>query len=66
MILTAALVIGQRIIGPEYHCYIIAELFANHCNDYELTVRTLHSMKEYGGNAMKVQTYNLHRRHHHA
>jgi pseudaminic acid synthase len=37
--------------------FIIAELSANHNNDYELAVKTLEAMAESGADAVKVQTY---------
>lgn len=37
--------------------YIIAELSANHNNDYELAVKTIEAMAESGADAVKVQTY---------
>lgn len=37
--------------------YIIAELSANHNNDYELAVKTIKAMAESGADAVKVQTY---------
>lgn len=37
--------------------YIIAELSANHNNDFELAKRTIAAMKESGANAVKFQTY---------
>jgi len=37
--------------------FIIAELSANHNNDFELTVKTLEAMAESGADAVKVQTY---------
>jgi len=37
--------------------YIIAELSANHNNDFDLAVKTLEAMAESGANAVKVQTY---------
>ncbi len=49
--------IGQRSIGPGHPCYIIAELSANHGNDFDLTVQTIQAMKEAGADAVKVQTY---------
>jgi pseudaminic acid synthase len=49
--------IGKRIIGPGHPTYVIAELSANHANDFDLTVRILHAMKESGADAVKVQTY---------
>lgn len=37
--------------------FIIAELSANHNNDYELAARTVRAMAEAGADAVKVQTY---------
>jgi len=37
--------------------YIIAELSANHNNDFDLTVKTIKSMAESKADAVKVQTY---------
>lgn len=37
--------------------YIIAELSANHNNDFELAVKTVKAMAETGADAVKVQTY---------
>ncbi|MDA8769637.1 pseudaminic acid synthase [Schleiferiaceae bacterium] len=37
--------------------YIIAELSANHNNDFELAVNTIHAMATSGADAVKVQTY---------
>jgi pseudaminic acid synthase len=37
--------------------FIIAELSANHNNDYDLAVRTITAMAESGADAVKVQTY---------
>jgi N-acetylneuraminate synthase len=53
----APLTIGSRRIGPGQPCYIIAELSANHGNDFDLSVRTIEAMKEAGADAVKVQTY---------
>lgn len=49
--------IGARRIGQASPCYIIAELSANHGNDYDLAVQTIQAMKEAGADAVKVQTY---------
>jgi pseudaminic acid synthase len=49
--------IGARRIGQANPCYIIAELSANHGNDYDLAVQTIQAMKEAGADAVKVQTY---------
>jgi pseudaminic acid synthase len=37
--------------------YIIAEISANHNNDFDLAVKTLEAMAESGADAVKVQTY---------
>jgi len=37
--------------------YIIAELSANHNNDFDLAVKTIEAMAGSGANAVKVQTY---------
>jgi len=37
--------------------YIIAELSANHNNDYDLAVKTIEAMAASGADAVKVQTY---------
>jgi pseudaminic acid synthase len=49
--------IGNRPVGPGHPTYIIAELSANHGQDFDLTVRIIHAMKESGADAVKVQTY---------
>lgn len=37
--------------------FIIAELSGNHCNDYDLALKSIHAAKEAGADAVKVQTY---------
>ena len=37
--------------------FIIAELSANHNNDFDLAAKTIHAMAEAGADAVKVQTY---------
>ena len=37
--------------------YIIAELSANHNNDFDLAVKTIEAISESGADAVKVQTY---------
>ncbi len=37
--------------------FIIAELSANHNNDFDLTVKTIRAIAESGANAVKIQTY---------
>jgi pseudaminic acid synthase len=38
-------------------CFIVAELSANHNNDFELSVKTLEAMAAAGADAVKIQTY---------
>lgn len=49
--------IGTRCVGPEHPCYIIAELSANHGQNYDQAVKIIHAMKESGADAVKIQTY---------
>ncbi len=49
--------ISGRKVGPGYPVYIIAELSANHNQDFEQAVRIIHAAKEAGADAVKLQTY---------
>ena len=49
--------IGDRIIGSGYPVYVIAELSANHNQDYDQAVRIIHAAKDAGAEAVKLQTY---------
>jgi len=49
--------IGNRKIGANHPCYIIAELSANHNQNYDLAVQTVHAAAEAGVDALKLQTY---------
>ena len=49
--------IGHRRIAPEQPVYIVAELSANHNQNFEEAVRLLHAAKEAGADAVKLQTY---------
>jgi pseudaminic acid synthase len=49
--------IGNRIVGPGHPVYIVAELSANHRQDYDEAVRLIHAAKEAGADAVKLQTY---------
>jgi len=39
------------------NCFIIAELSANHNQDINLALKTIHAAKESGADAIKIQTY---------
>ena len=49
--------IGDRMIGIDHPTYIIAELSANHNQDFDQAVQLVHSAKEAGADAIKLQTY---------
>jgi pseudaminic acid synthase len=49
--------IGGRKIGSGYPIYIIAELSANHNQDYNQAVQIIHAAKDAGADAIKLQTY---------
>lgn len=51
------IIINGREISNESPCFIIAELSANHNNDFNLAVETIHAMKESGADAVKIQTF---------
>lgn len=48
--------IGNRDIGKDNSVFIIAELSANHMQDYDLAVETLKAAAEAGADAFKLQT----------
>lgn len=50
-------VVRDRRIGTGEPVYIVAELSANHNQDFEKAVRMLHAAKEAGADAVKLQTY---------
>src|SRR5215470_15725399 len=49
--------IGDRHIGPGQPTYVIAELSANHNQNFDQAVRIVHAAKEAGADAVKLQTY---------
>ncbi len=51
------IVINGRHIGPGYPVYIVAEMSANHGQDFERAVKILESAKAAGANAIKLQTF---------
>ena len=52
-----AIRIGDKLIGKGQPVFIIAELSANHNQDFELAVKTIKAAKEAGADAIKLQTY---------
>jgi pseudaminic acid synthase len=49
--------IGNRTIGPGNPVWIIAELSANHNQDFNQAVQLIKAAKEAGADAVKLQTY---------
>ena len=53
----ATIQIGRRRIGPGQPVYIVAELSANHNQDFERAKRIVHAAHKAGADAVKLQTY---------
>ncbi len=51
------IIINQRKIGCGEPVYIIAEMSANHNQDFEQAVQLIYAAKESGADAVKLQTY---------
>ncbi|MFA5410264.1 MAG: pseudaminic acid synthase [Candidatus Omnitrophota bacterium] len=49
--------IENRILGKGQPVFIVAELSANHLQNFDLAVKTIKAMKESGADAVKLQTY---------
>ena len=54
---THSVTIDGREIGPGQPTYIIAELSANHNQDFDQAVKLVHAAAEAGADAVKLQTY---------
>jgi pseudaminic acid synthase len=49
--------IGKRTLGAGQPVYVIAEVSANHHQDFDEAVRIIHAAKDAGADAVKLQTY---------
>lgn len=49
--------IQNKIISKNSPVFIVAELSANHNQDYDTAIKTIKAMKESGADAVKLQTY---------
>ena len=49
--------IGEKEIGEDKPAFIIAELSANHMNDFDIAVKTIEAMANAGADAVKFQTF---------
>jgi pseudaminic acid synthase len=54
---SSEIAINGRLIGSDYPVYIIAEISANHHQNYERAVTLIRAAKECGVDAVKLQTY---------
>jgi len=55
--MTSLFTINNRIIGPGYPVYIVAEISANHRQSFDHAVALLKAAKDAGADASKLQTY---------
>jgi len=49
--------INKTQLGNDRPCYIIAEMSANHCGNFDKAIEIIHAAKECGADAVKLQTY---------
>jgi sialic acid synthase SpsE len=49
--------VNNRKVGPGNPTYIIAEMSANHNQDWDQAVKIIEAAKEAGADAVKLQTY---------
>ena len=55
--MTAPFSIGERSIGKGFETYIVAEMSANHNQDFNHAVKIIEAAKKAGADAIKIQTY---------
>ncbi len=55
--MTTQIKIGQRAIGSGQPVYVIAEVSANHHQNFDQAIKIIHAAKEAGADAIKLQTY---------
>ncbi len=55
--MAATINIGERTIGSGRPTYFIAELSANHSQEFARAVRIVRAAKDAGADAIKLQTY---------
>lgn len=49
--------LGGRRIATDAPVFIVAEMSANHLQDYDRAIEIIHAAKEAGADAIKLQTY---------
>ena len=55
--MTSHIEIGKRLVGPGEPAFCVAEVSANHNQDFEKAVRIVQAAKDAGADAVKLQTY---------
>lgn len=55
--MSATININDRVIGPGHPTYVVAEMSANHNQDFNQAVQIIRTAKECGADAVKIQTY---------
>ncbi len=55
--MTSHIEIGKRLVGPGEPAFCVAEISANHNQDFEKAVRIIQAAKDAGADAVKLQTY---------
>jgi pseudaminic acid synthase len=55
--MTGCFQIGTRKVGSDAPVYVVAELSANHNQDFDRAVQTIRAAKDAGADAVKLQTY---------
>jgi N-acetylneuraminate synthase len=55
--MASEITIGQRTIGAGHPAYVVAEVSANHHQNFEEAVKIIHAAKDAGADAIKLQTY---------
>jgi pseudaminic acid synthase len=55
--MTREISVNGKRIGTGHPVYVIAELSANHNQDFDQAVKIIHAAKEAGADAVKLQTY---------
>ena len=49
--------IGKKIVGENHKCLIVAEISANHNQNFNTTKKLINAAKKSGADLVKIQTY---------
>jgi N-acetylneuraminate synthase len=53
----SSITVGKRTIGAGHPVYVIAEVSANHHQEFDIAVKIIRAAKDAGADAVKLQTY---------